>query len=389
MSQPRPNQLRADFLSSMSLNPFMGHNSSSRLQMFHSHLGQRLNIKGATERKIQTGLEAEFAKYTFKVTMPCDATVIKVIERYKPTIHKDSISSNPQTVVIYEDNKTKEVGIVSLPTYCSYHQYFGFEYQKHPAVSKLSPGQFIAQDTVFLDSPAVTPDGGYKFGIEMNMAFMTHPAVSEDGIMISSDVLDKLSFKIYETRVVEWGSKRFPLNLYGDAENYKAFPDIGEPVRGDGILMAFREYDDILPPVEQSIYDIMEVDTLFDRCVYANGAGGKVIDIRIHHDDNVLSPTPIGMDAQTQKYLNAKRQFCTEVVSEYRRLKKHRGDCLKVTPEFHRLIVESLGVLDEDPKNKLNKIYRQAPIDDYRVEFIIEYEVVPTTGFKLTCCNGG
>lgn len=389
MSENRPNELRADFLSAMSLNPFMGHNSSSRLQMFHSHLGQKLNIKGATERRIQTGLEAEFAKYTFKIKMPCDAMVIKVIERYKPTIHKDSISLNPQTVVIYEDVQTKEVGVVNLPTYCSYHQYFGFEYQKSAATAKLSPGQFIPKDTVFLDSPAVTPDGGYKFGIELNMAFMTHPAVSEDGIMISSDVLDKLSFKIYETRVVEWGSKRFPLNLYGDVSKFKAFPDVGEVIRDDGILMAFREYDETLPPVEQSLLDLTEVDILFDRCVYANGAGGKIIDIRIYHDENPLSPTPVGMDIQTQKYLHAKREFHSEIVSEYRRLKKNRGDSLRTSKEFDRMVVEGLGVLDEDPKNKLNKVYRQTAIDDYRVEFTIEYEVVPTTGFKLTCGNGG
>jgi hypothetical protein len=57
---------------------------------------------------------------------------------------------------------------------------------------------------------------------------MTHPAIAEDGILISSDVLHKFAYKTYETRVVEWGAKKFPLNLYGTAFNFKAFPDIGE-----------------------------------------------------------------------------------------------------------------------------------------------------------------
>lgn len=383
-----PNQLRSDLLNVLSLNPWMGHDSSSRLQMVSSHISQRLLISGATERRCQTGMEAEFAKYTFSVKMPCDGRIIKVIHRYNKTIGKDSIAMNPQTVVIYENETTHEIGIINLPLYCSYHQYFGFEYKTKPAINKLVTGQFIAKDTIFMDSPAVTDDGGYKYGIELNMAFMSHPSVSEDGIMISSDVLPKLRFKTYENRVVEWGSKRFPLNIYGDAENFKPFPEIGEYIRDDGVLMILRNFDKDLSPVEQSIYDLMEPDYIFDKAMYVSGPGGKIVDIKVHHEDSVQSPTPMGMEVEIDKYDKARKVFYHEIITEYKRLKKARGDALVLTPEFSRLIVEGLTATDTGDNQRINKLYRHTPIDDYRVEFVIEYEVEPTIGYKLTGLHG-
>ena len=80
-----PNEIKPDYLSIVGLNPWPGHDSSSRVQMFSSHLAQKLVVKGMNQRRCQTGLEAEFGKYTFSVKMPVDATVIKPIERYRQT----------------------------------------------------------------------------------------------------------------------------------------------------------------------------------------------------------------------------------------------------------------------------------------------------------------
>ena len=52
--KPR-NELNGKFLGSVAMNPFLQHISSSRIQMFSSHIGQRLTIEGASVRKIQTG----------------------------------------------------------------------------------------------------------------------------------------------------------------------------------------------------------------------------------------------------------------------------------------------------------------------------------------------
>lgn len=394
METHEPNQLYRELLGLAGLNPWMQHDSSPRQQMLCSHLSQALVVKESTERYCQTGMEREYGKYTYSIKVPGvkdtqdGIEIIKIIERYPSKLGQNAILFNPQTVVIYENINTKEIGIININNYCSYHQYFGFEYKKKLALSDIKVGAFIPSGTILLDSPSVTDTGGYKYGVECNVAFMSHPAVSEDGIMISKDILKKFGFKIYENRVVEWGSKRFPLNLYGTKDEYKPFPDIGDRIRSDGILMCLRTYDKNLAIVEQNINDLMEPDIIFDKLTYANGEGGRVVDIRVHNNGNV-SQSIIGpnMDSQADKYNIAKKQFHQNIVNEYHRLKKERGDGLRTTPEFHRLVVESLAVLDNDPQH-LTRVYRNAPLDDYRVEFVIEYDIVPTVGFKQTGCHG-
>jgi hypothetical protein len=395
-----PNELYPELMNVCGMNPLDGHNSSSRRQMFASHLGQCLVINGSTEKRIQSGTEREFAKYTFSTKIPVDCEVIKVIDRYRETYGQDSVlktaKDNPETVIIYEDVRTKEVGCVTVRGHTSNHSYFGFRNKVTTELANTRQNSSLKAGTILTDSPSVAENGGYKYGRECNIAYMSHPATSEDGILISEKVLKEFGFKKYESRVVEFGNKSFPLNLYGDENNFKAFPDIGDYIRTDGLLMALRpyekndtSYDRELAMIEQSIYDLMEVDHVFDRLVYADGPTGRVVDIRVHHDIQASnSPTPMGMDTQALRYDQARRIYYSEIVHEWKRLERERKESLRITPEFHRLVVEALAVVQET-KERVFKLYRKAPLDDWRIEFVIEYDVIPTIGFKLTDSAGG
>ncbi len=390
MNNPRPNELHRELLSICGLNPWHQHTSSARVAMFTSHVGQMLQIKGATERNFQTGMEAEYGKYTFNVRMPCDGKIVKIIERYRADLSEDSIKENPETIVIYEDVDTKVIGYFKLATYCSNHQYFGFRYVAKDGIRSLRPGQFIKKDTVFLDSPSITDDGGYKYGIQANVCMMTHPAVAEDGVLISEEFAKKLEFHTYETRIIEWGSEEFALNLYGTVDNYKAFPDIGDPVRPDGILMALRSCEpSIMAGVEQNIYDTMRVDHTFDNTIYANGPGGIVKDIKVHHDLNNSNFSEKNMDKQVQRYDSVRRVFYQQIVDFYNSMRKLRGESLHITPELHNLVVQALAVVNEGPGHpRVSKLYRKAPLDVYRVEIVVEYTNTPGVGYKLTAGFG-
>lgn len=407
-----PNQLDPQLLGLHATSSFVGHNSASRSVMHANHFSQSLVIEGATEKRIQTGIEYELGKYTFAIKMPEDGIILKVIDRYPRRADIDSIPFNPETLVIYETtNSPKEIGCFSIPYHQTYHQHFGFQYVQHPAISKLIPGAFIPKDTIFADSPNKTLEGAYKYGIELNTAFMSHPAVSEDGILISRDVLHKLRFKVYETRVVEFGNKAFPLNLYGNHKIYKPFPEIGETIRSDGILMMLRNYDADIAPVRTSIYDVLEPDYIFDKAIYVRGPGGYledstvsvqtgvVVDIKIYHDDNDNSPTPTGMMDSMSKYVRAFRSFYKEILEVEKQLrydnKRKYGDSnIRFKPELHRLAVEARAVLSEEvsynkQRHKLNKLYRKNPLDDYRIVFTIEYTITPNIGFKITDLAAG
>lgn len=385
-----PNQLFREFLSINGLNPYDGYDSSSRKQMFSSHLGQALVIKGATRRRIQTGMEREYAKYTFGVRMPEDGQVLKVIDRYPTANAFNAIRMNPQSVMIYEEYGTNRIGVLNMPRYCSYHQYFGFElkYDKN-LKQQLRRGQAFAKDTVFAQTPNIDDNGDYTYGIQLNMCLMTHPAVSEDGVMICRDVLPRLAYKTYERRTVSFGTKRFPVNAYGSRTEYKPFPDIGDYIHESGLIMALRSYNKELAPVDQSIDDLLEVDHFFDECTYSVPGKGRVVDIIIHHDENSLNPcTPLGMEAQAKKYDTATKQFFKAILGEYNDLRKSRKDNLELTPQMQSLVREAISVVG-DHKEAIQKLNRQVPMDDWTITFVIEYENIPDVGNKMTDCHGG
>jgi hypothetical protein len=387
----QPNELRPELLSTAGLNPWPGHDSSSRVQMFaSSHISQALQIAGCTPRRTLTGVEREFGKFTFKVEMPCNATILKVIEKFPATIGRNSIKSNPLTIVVYEDVETKEVGILQLVRHNCYHQHFGFKYKYKPsAMSKIYVGANIAKGTVIADSPSVTDDGDYCYGVDTQVAFMSVPGVIEDGVIVSRSYIQKLKSKGFESRVASWGKKWYPLNLYGTDEEYRPFPEIGEKIRDDGLLFALRQYDDLLAPVEMTPAALREPDYTFDRLTYAV-PGSTVTDITIRHDNrNSPPPTPFGMEGQTERYLHAQSVFYDELVKVYNSLKRDRKEVPRITPEFQRYLFEALMDRPDQGKDKSIRMYQRVELDHWRVEVNFEYDVVPGIGFKLTDCHGG
>ena len=395
--QNMPNEYHPELLSLHGINFAVGNNSSSRSVMMSSHFSQRLVIAGADEKYIETGVGYELGKSTFATRMPVDGRVVRVIQRYPASVGIDSIPSNPETLVIYEDEKTKELGCFSINYYTSYHQYFGYKNQFNKSnMSKLVQGAFIPADTIFADTPAKGENGSFKFGVNLNVAFGSLPGVSEDGIVISKDVLPKLRFKIYERRVIDCGTSRYLLNLYGNKDVYKPIPEIGEYIKESGLVAMTRDYDHTLGPVEMSRLDTMEPDYMFDKAIYARPGVGKVVDIKIYHDDeSVLSPT--GTMDIPNKYSRALKRYYRNIIDTFNQIKaerkkKYDSTNVPLKPELHRLIVEGMAVLGEPAgkhTQKLGLLYRKTPLDDYRIEMTIEYELTPTTGFKLTDLDGG
>lgn len=390
------NELTTEHLALHSLNAFVQYNSSSRSTMFASHFSQKLVIEGADNKRVQTGVEQEFGKYTFNIKMPENGRIIKIIDRYPRGIDKDSLQFNPETIVIFENEETKEIDYFSIPYYASFHQYFGFKYDMKSSIANLKPGTFVAKDTIFADSPAVGKNNSYKFGINANVAFMSIPSVSEDGIMISREFLKKLRFRLYETRSIEFGSNQFPLNMYGSKDVYKPFPDIGDEIRSDNILMMLRSYDDDLMPVETSLADTMEPDFTFDKAIYVRGGNGRVVDIKVISNNATTKQLPEAMCGHISKYEKALLKFHNEIIAtenqlRFERKRKFGDGKLNLSPKLHRLLVESLAIVNYNSvklKQNLNLIYRRAPIDEYRIEFVVEYVIEPDIGFKLSDSHG-
>jgi hypothetical protein len=390
------NELKPELLFLSGLNPLDQCVSGSRKQMFRSHLGQALTTLDPNVRSILTGVEFEYGKYTFSQKMPENGRILKIIDKYPSAYGSDSFKINPERVIIYE-SETGMIGMLKINGFRSDHPYFGFQYEATKESSELYIDSYIAKDTVLYDSPSKDEYGNYKYGTELNIAYTTFPGTSDDGIVISKDVLPRLATRTYERRIIEWGRDYYPINLYGDDDNYKIFPDIGDyvqpPNEHKGLLMCLREYDPATLIIDQSKQALKTIDNFFDKCVYVDGEGGRVVDINIIHQPPIKGESICDeMMTQAIKYRDANIEYRRKIVNEYFRLKKQREDSLELTPEFHRFIVESLAIINHPlprTSENLRYIYKTNNVNEWRAEIVIEYIKVPTIGYKLTDTAGG
>jgi len=400
------NELEMDLTSIIALNPFISKISMSRGTMFSSsHIAQSLVIDGSNSKRCLTGAEFEFGKGTFKHRLPCDAEVIKVIPKYRQTLGKDSINNNPMNLVIYENVHTKQVGIIELIQYSTAidnkHQHFGFKYKFRPDIDKVLANT-IPEGTILGDSPAIDGFSGYDnyhYGVDTNVAFMSVPGIIEDGVVMSESYRQRIASTGFEKRIISWGKKYYPLNLYGDEHNYKPFPDIGEYTRPDGLLCTLRSFDELLGPIEMGPVVLREPDYMFDKRTYGI-ASAKVIDINIQHVVGREQLTPVGMDEQPLKYYGGLRRYYTDILEVYKELQYRRRQNLEITPEFDRLLVEAIDFLglEDNPitqhlkktgnRQKIHKLYRRDDVDEWRVEIVFEYKVIPNIGHKIAASNG-
>lgn len=402
----------------LSLLPFLAYDSSSRKQMYSSHIGSCLTLLHGDERIISSGTDTDFGRYVFNVKAPCDMTVISAFDLY-PRDARHPQRKNPYRVVLYRENDTGRIGVLEFLPYACRHSHFGHPMHETPAAGLLSPGTSIPADTALSNPPSIGENGEYKFSINFNTAYMSLPATSEDGVVISESACRRLATKRYETRTIGWGSTTMALPIYGKG---KLFPDIGEPVRGDGVLMALRPLDDDMIIANQSEAALHEIDDNGDQLVYVlpnnqttelaaenkriTGVG-RVVDVRTYYNGNpsnvTMSETTPELDQQPMEYERYRREFCSKLLDSYFKLKRQANTTkLALTDKADLLITSALASMHHDPKyrthnrgrdggakEEIRRLRRKNPMDIWEVTITVEYTVIPTIGFKLTDLHGG
>lgn len=387
MTHIMKNELLPQLAGIAAQNPYARSTAASRLQMLGGHTSQSLVPRMPDTRYHLTGFEHELGTTTFAVKMPVDGEVIQIIEKY-PRSPIYGARVNPLTLLIFENVKTKEIGVVEIPTWHCTHQHFGFPYKFNKDLS-IRRGDFIRADTVFADTPAKDEMGNSQIGTEANVAYMSIPNVIEDGVVISKSYARRIGIYGYEKREISFGSKSYPLNVNGDDTTYKIFPDVGDTIRPDGLLFATRDYDEMLDIVGMSPKAVRKPDVDFDTLRYAI-PNARVIDVSVIHEpkgNDVL--TPPAMAAQAKDYMLSERAFHQAILNTYEDLKRTRRDTLRLSRRLHNMVSEARRYTNLKNRGQIKKMYQHQPLDEWRVEVTFEYILTPTIPMKVTNLHGG
>lgn len=369
------------------LTPYGGFTTSQRQVMFANQAAQAVVLMNGETNSILTLTEKEYAKYVFNNKADDDGHVIAVIDKYLPSLIGKQ--DNPRRVVIFETyhNGNVILDVMDMELYHSKHKSFGYKKIKTPLWDRLHAGFSFRKDDIFLESPNVK-DGIYGLGLNVNIVAAGIHEIIEDGSIISQSFAERAAYRRCEKATFSLGGDWVLLNLYGDENNYKPHPAIGDKIRPDGLIAAARRIEPDLSAVYYSSKALMEVDYVNDK-LYIAAPDSIVYDIDVlHNHKKVQSPTLSGTDVLLETYHKANLSFYSKIIENYEeRIKKYRHSdtSYDLSNEFRVMLSRAYDFVNHEGGKF---VYKRDKLEDYRVTLYLQKVVPLRIGDKLTGCHG-
>ena len=366
------------------LSPMPEHISSQRSLMFSSNSSQIVIVDGNEPARIQTGFESKYGRYCVDPAhRDHDVQILDIIPKCtKLSDENGNVIPSPSTTVIYLDAVTEEVGYFEIPDCVMLHPGFGY-YTKKLNQHELVPMNFIPKDMEFVTAPN-HDEGLYNLGVNANVVYMPLWGTTNDAFLISDEFQKKMTHTAVDQIVLAIDSDHIPLNLYGDNENYKIFPDIGQTVRDDGIVIALREHtsNSLIADITD---DNLRVPSLHDD-VYVAPAGAKVVDVKVFVNKSKYNELKgIGTYKQIVRYQESYNAYYVTISKCY---EKYLAQGYKIGPAFANHVVECKGRSYTNEFKDLVLYNKKDPVDLIYLIITFANKSMISRGFKLTSREG-
>lgn len=347
--------------------PFAASNSGSRKLMFGTQLEHRLPLLNPEVPFIQTGYEKEFGRYSSSyITAQEDMTVVGIVPKF---------SWNPQHhyYIFAIGNNSKTLYTFERKTYKHITENYGYLFNNN-VMDAMAVGQTIAKEQVIQSSTSFDEYGNRMDGCNLLTLYTACEETMEDAIVISETAAKKLASPLVKKVNIVINDNDIPLNLYGTADFYKAFPDIGE----DSIhstLCALRREKKEECLFSQSYSRLREL-TISDEKYTVSG---RVVDINVYCN----SPDKLGeyeYNSQLKKYYDENLRFSQQVIDV---LQPYLDQGYNPEYELQRLISISRGALEG------KQYFSERVFSNIVLEVTLIEEIPVLRGDKLSNRYGG
>jgi DNA-directed RNA polymerase beta subunit len=279
--------------------------------------------------------------------------------------------------LIVKDEETGYYDVIQKQLVEDLTEKFGFRYNTED-LDKIQVGDLIPKDSVLYKSTSYDEFNNYRFGVNATFCYTSDVRTTEDAILVSESFADKFRCVEVETIKVSVNDNDILLNLYGDENNYKCFPDIGEYIN-DAIICATRRIRN-----EQIFYDFKEtnlrkINFSDDVLCIEHGYGGKIIDIKVYSNKSLEEMELNEYHAQVNKYFVNEQRYYTELIKATEDIvlenKEHSRN-------FNYVYKKSKDITDDNVK--WCEQQGKKPYNNMIIEFTVEREVPLKKGSKIT-----
>ena len=347
--------------------PFSPSNSGSRKLMYGSQLEQKLSLISPDVPYIMTGYENEFGRNSSSyIAVEYDLEVIGCIPKFSfcPKHHYYMFALN---------RETGEIRLFERKEYKHITENYGY-LLNNDAIDYMSPGTFIPKGTVIQKSMSFDEYDNRMDGKNLLTMYSSCEETMEDAIVISESASKKLASPLVKKVRIVVNDNDIPLNLYGNSDVYKIFPDIGEETI-NSILCGFRREKKEECLFSQSYARLRELSISDERYTVA----GRVVDI------DVYSNAPEKLEeyvhnTQIKRYYEEKIRLANEVIDL---LQPYVDAGCRFDYDLSKLVSDCRGILSG------KQYFSERVFSNIELEITLIEEIPVLRGDKLSNRYGG
>ena len=287
---------------------FPQYNNSTRSTMHTTHQQQfKVQLK-ADSPGFFTNAENLVGKYSDgykKVDGECE--VFRKIVKFEGLVEKPTVYK-----LFYYDKKKKRFDVETRKDCENLSEVYGYQYN-NDGIDSFEEGDIIPEGTVLYKSTSYDAYMNYGFGKDILTMYSLDAFTTEDAAVLSDELYDEMqSIESYEPRA-GINDNDYPLNLYGDDEVYKSFPDIGEPIKNGILFSCRRKFNN------QVLYDFkserLRHAASDDKSFFVEGV---VVDLDIYCNNPEFERT--SFNAQIYDYLEAQDKYYNAIIDTIERI---------------------------------------------------------------------
>lgn len=316
---------------------FPGYINSTRTQMFTSHLNQFLDVLTPEFPYMFTGAENVVGKHsTGYKEVKHDSIVYRKIMKFD-----DIIESPLEGYVFLYDKKKNKYSVIHRTENEDLVEDYSFRYNNE-RIDEVVEGEELPKGDILCKASAYDESMNYRYGRNATVMYVLDPYTSEDAAVIAESFSKAMSAVKEKTIEAGMNLNDIPLNLYGDEEHYKVFPDVGEYCKS-AIFATRTLFND------QVFFDLKD-DSLrstkdFDREYYTLGAGSRIVDITIFCNNEDFPKN--SFTKQIRRYKKSQEKFYKAIMETCQEIINSGED---YTKEIDDLYVRARDFIDETTK---------------------------------------
>lgn len=348
---------------------FNPNNSSPRKIMLSVHSDHNLPLIHPEPPLIGTGYEDKFGdRSSALVKAENNLTVLSRIDKFSNAPKK-----HHYFLLVKDEN-----GILDVIERIGYkHKSETYGYLKNnDYLDSLRIGSKIVKGTTIEKSLSFDENNCRAEGVNLMTMYLASEKTKEDSIILSQEAADKLISPLIKKVTIIINDNDILLNLYGENDEYKTFPDIGESVKNKILCAVRREQKDesLFTQSYQKLKTIIMSDEKYP-------VDGKVVDIDIYCNNSEKISQNF-YNSQLNKYYQDKMRFGKELVNQVDTLLKDNPH-FKMSYKLHKLYSRNKEMIEG------KQFLQDRPFSNIMIDIYLLEENTIKIGDKLSDRYGG